>query len=74
MNKAYYDFNKNIDVSSVYSYLYQLENKINNLKLMYRRPGSQKYENITESLDDIFTKINYLDARIKKLEESDLKM
>lgn len=74
MNKSYYNFNNSLDISSINTRLSALELKINSIKLMYRRPGSSNYENITNSLDDIFKKLDYLDSRIKNLEKSSLEI
>ena len=37
---------------------------------MYRQPGHEKHQNITDVLDEIIIKLREIDQRIIKLEES----
>ena len=39
-------------------------------KLMYRRPGREKHENITKVLDDIIIKLEALENRLTELESN----
>lgn len=63
MNKSFYNFN-NSQSAILQERLHGLENKVNNMKLMYRKPGSENYENITQVLDSIFHKLNELENRL----------
>ena len=74
MNKSYYNFNNSPDISLLNVRLSALELKINSIKLMYRRPGSSNYENITSCIDDIFKKLDYLDSRVKNVEKTSLEI
>lgn len=62
MNKSFYSFPINTNLQDI-------ENKVNNLKLMYRRPGSETHENITQALDAIFHKLSELENRLNAIEQ-----
>jgi len=40
-----------------------------NIALMYRRPGVEEHENITDVLDDVIISIQYLSRRVEELTE-----
>jgi hypothetical protein len=66
LNKSFYIFNQS---SSVENRIQQLEQKVNNMQLMYRKPGSEEYQNITMVLDEIFKKSENHEGRISILED-----
>ena len=49
--------------------LQSLEHKVNNMKLMYRSPGSDTHENITQALDKLFNKLDNIEERLSTLED-----
>ena len=67
MNRSFFVFSNGSN-SSLEQKLNLLENKVNNMKLMYRRPGSENYENITQVLDNIFDKLETIEERLNNKE------
>jgi hypothetical protein len=53
---------------SIDSRVAKLEFKLKHMQLMYKRPGDDVHENITKVLDDIFTKLKYIERRLLSLE------
>ena len=66
MNKSFFGFNQ---PSNIENKVVQLENKINNMKLMYRKPNSQEYQNITQVLDEVYNRLQIMEQRLSVIED-----
>jgi hypothetical protein len=66
LNKSFFVFNQSNPIEEKFT---QLESKVNNMKLMYRKPNSETYENITQALDELYNKIHLIEDRLTVLED-----
>ena len=69
MNKSFFGFNQPAASNPIEEKLSRLETKVNTMKLMYRKPNSETYENITQVLDEFYNKIQLIEDRLTALED-----